>query len=188
MSFLSQTKLETMKRIRKEFDDLKDNPISNIGLSIGLVDEDDIFVWKCTIFGPRDTPYANGLFYLRVKFPEDFPNTAPEVCFETPIYHVNINPVDSTANGGQALGHVCISTLNWWKSEYTIREVLNNIYALFYKGNPDSPYGIERADELKNHKDLYDEKVRYFTQKYASSNRTNKDDYTNRWDFTYDKK
>ena len=182
---MNPKKLETMKRIRSEYDDLRDNPISNIGLCIGLVDEDDIFVWKCTMFGPRDTPYSGGLFYLRVKFTEDFPETAPEVCFETPIYHVNINPVDSTKDGGQSLGHVCISTLNWWKPEYTIREVLNNIYALFYMGNPDSPYGVERAQELKNHKDLYDEKCRYFVQKYASSNRTNKDNYSNRWDFTY---
>ena len=185
---MNPIKLEAMKRIRAEYDDLRDNPISNIGLCIGLVDEDDIFVWKCTMFGPRDTPYAGGLFYLRVKFPDDFPNHAPEVCFTTPIYHVNINPKDSEKDGGQALGHVCISTLNWWQPQYTIREVLNNIYALFYMGNPDSPYGIDRADELKNHKDLYDEKVRYFTKKYASPGRTGEDNYSKKWDFTYDKK
>ena len=183
---MNPQKLEAMRCIRKEYDDLRDNPISNIGLCIGLVDEDDIFVWKCTMFGPRDTPYAGGLFYLRVKFPDDFPNHAPEVCFTTPIYHVNINPKESgEGEEKQSLGHVCISTLNWWQPQYTIREVLNNIYALFYMGNPDSPYGIDRADELKNHKDLYDEKVRYFTKKYASSNRTNQDDYSGQWDFTY---
>ena len=184
---MSSKKLEAMKAIRAQFDDLKENPITNIGLSIGLVDEDDIFVWRCTIFGPKDTPYSGGLFYLRVKFTEDFPQQAPEVCFETPIYHVNINPKDSSKDGGQSLGHVCISTLNWWEPYYTIREVLNNIYALFYKGNPDSPYGVSRADELKNHKDLYDEKVKYFTEKYAKSTRTGQDEYSGSWDFTYNK-
>jgi len=184
----SQSNLSALELIKQQYDDLINNPISNIGLSIGLIDEDDYFKWKCTLFGPRDTPYANGLFYLKVEFPKDFPQKAPEVCFTTPIYHVNINPIDSSSKeDGQALGHVCISTLNWWKPFYTIREVLNNIYALFYMGNPDSPYGIERADELKNHKDLYDEKVRYFTAKYASATRKNKDEYSS-WDFTYDKK
>jgi ubiquitin-conjugating enzyme E2 D/E len=184
----NQTQLSARDFVKQQYEDLMINPITNIGLSIGLIDEDDYFKWKCTIFGPKDTPYAGGLFYLRVKFPNDFPNSAPEVCFTTPIYHVNINPKESEADGGQALGHVCISTLNWWQPYYTIREVLNNIYALFYRGNPDSPYGVDRADELKNHKDLYDEKVRYFTKKYASPGRTGEDNYSKKWDFTYDKK
>ena len=185
---LNQTKLAAAELIKQQYFDLFNNPISNIGLSVGLVDEDDYFKWKCSIFGPRDTPYSGGLFYIQVKFPDDYPNSAPEVCFTTPIYHVNINPKESEGEDGQALGHVCISTLNWWQPYYTIREVLNNIYALFYKGNPDSPYGVDRADELKNHKDLYDEKVRFFTKKYANPVRKEEDNYSKCWDFTYDKK
>ena len=184
----SQKKLQAINTIKEIYNDLKKNPMTDIGLNVELVDKDDIFVWRCTLSGPKDTPYSNGLFYLRVIFTEDFPEKAPEVCFETPIYHVNINPKESANNGGEALGHVCISTLNWWSPIYSMKEVFNNIYALFYMNNPDSPYGIDRADELRNHKDLYDEKARYFTEKYAKSNRTGKDEYSGCWDFTYDKK
>ena len=183
-----QAKLAARELIKQQYDDLINNPITNIGLSIGLVDEDDYFQWKCTIFGPRDTPYSGGFFTIRVNFPNDYPNSAPEVWFTTPIYHVNINPTDGKESGGEALGHVCISTLNWWEPYYTIREVLSNIYALFYKGNPESPYGVDRADELKNHKDLYDEKVRFFTKKYADPLRKGEENYSKCWDFTYDKK
>ena len=70
-----------------------------------------------------------------------------------------------------------------------MREVLNNIYALFYRGNPESPYGIDRAQELRDNKGLYDEKVRYFTKKYADKKRNTNDDlnYKDKWDFTYQK-
>ena len=182
---LSNQKILSMKKIKGEYKDLEKNPLANIGLSIGLPDRDNIFEWTCTFIGPKDTPYKDGLFIVKVKFPENYPNEKPEVCFETPIYHVNINPMKSD----QALGHVCISTLNWWDPKYSMKEVLNNIYALFYRGNPDSPYGINRAEELRNNKDLYDEKVRFFTQKYASMSRNPDKDpkYEYKWDFTYSK-
>ena len=78
--------------------------------------------------------------------------------------------------------------LNSWQPYYTIRDVLTNIYSLFFITKLDCPYvfGIERADEFKNHKDLYDEKVKLLTKKYASISRINKDEYNNSWDFTYD--
>jgi ubiquitin-conjugating enzyme E2 D/E len=181
---VSQEKLNAMKRLRTEFDDLRDNPIANIGVSIGLVDEDSLFDWKYTLMGPRDTPYNGGLFNLIIHFPDNYPNEKPEVCFKTPIYHVNVNPMKNDEST-ESLGHVCINTLNWWNPGFSMREVINNIYALFYQGNPDSPYGIERALEFKNNRELFDKKVQYFTQKYASASRSGPDDYSKSWDFTY---
>ena len=89
-------------------------------------------------------------FFLKVIFPTNYPNNPPSIFSLTPIYHVNVNPKAPTFAGAESLGHVCISTLNWWKPEYTMREVLTNIFALFYLGNPDSPYGLDRADEFRN--------------------------------------
>ena len=177
-------KIAAMKKIKDEFKDLNTNPIANIGGTIGLVNEDNIFEWQCSLMGPKDTSYAGGLFFLRIKFPNNYPKTAPEVCFKTPIYHVNINPRKSNINGAESLGHVCISTLNWWKPEYTMREVLTNIFALFYMGNPDSPYGLDRANELRYDRALYEEKIKYFTKKYADPQKTRKD-YDSDWDFSY---
>ena len=183
---LTTEKIKAMKKIKQEYTDINSNPISNIGVSVGLPNEDNIFEWQCTLIGPKDTSYAGGLFILSVKFPDSYPNKAPEVCFKTPIYHVNINPRKSTSTGegAEGLGHVCISTLNWWKPEYTMREVLTNIFALFYMGNPDSPYGINRADELRYNKPLYEEKIKYFTKKYAHPSVSNQF-YDNDWDFSF---
>ena len=126
---LTLEKINAMKRIREEFKDLNNNPISNIGVTVGLPDEDNIFEWQCSLIGPKDTSYAGGIFILNVKFPDNYPDKAPEVVFKTPIYHININHKKLQGPGAEPLGHVCISTLNWWKPEYKMREVLSKILA-----------------------------------------------------------
>ena len=181
---VSLEKLNAMKRIKKEFNELRDNPIANIGVEIDLVDEDSLFDWKFILIGPRDTPYKGGFFNLRIHFPDNYPTEKPEVCFITPIYHVNINPIKSDESS-ESLGHVSINILNSWYPDYSMREVINNVYALFYIVNADNPYGIDRAKEFKNNRELYDKKARYFTQKYASATRSEPDDYSKSWDFTY---
>ena len=49
--------IEATKRIKEEFKDLNNNPEMNIGVSVGLPDEDNIFEWQCCLIGPKDTPY-----------------------------------------------------------------------------------------------------------------------------------
>ena len=175
------------KRSAEEYKNLNHNPIANIGMCVGLVDDNNYDDWKVSFTGPHDTPYKGGLFFLRIHFPPDYPNKAPEVYFITPIYHLNVNPCAPKKEGDESLGHVCISTLNWWKPEYTIKEVLLNIYSLFYMANVDSPYGINRAQEYKDNKEVYEEKVKYFTKKYAkpTNNKNSKQAYERDkdWDF-----
>ena len=103
-----------------------------------------------------------------------------QVLFVTPIYHINVNHVNQQ---GCPLGHICLSTLNFWNPSYTMREVLTNIFALFYLGNPDSPFGPERAKELVNNQALFERKVKYFTNKYAAP-QLGYQEYTS-WDFSY---
>ena len=174
-----------VERLIEEYKEINNNPNGNCGMTIGLVNENSYYDWKITLFGPKEkeNPYYGGLFYLRAHFPPDYPNHPPEVYFMTPIYHVNVKP---TAEGNESLGHVCISTLNWWKSEYKMKEVLLNIYSLFFMHNPDSAYGTERAKEYNESEDLYFEKAKYFTKKYASQKDNynyNNYDRSQDWDF-----
>ena len=182
---LTPGKIKAMKRIKEEFTDLNSNPISNIGATIGLVDENNIFEWNCSLMGPTNTSYAGGLFFLKIKFPENYPDKEPEVVFKTPIYHINVNPRKPKQNGAESLGHICISTLNWWKPENRMREVLKEIFTLFYLGNPDSPYGLDRADEMRYNKAVYEEKIKYFTKKYAYPSSPNNREYDIDWDFSF---
>ena len=171
------------QRIAQEFKDINQNPMANIGFSVGLPNENNVFEWRCTIMGPSDSSYKNGLFYLRVLFPDDYPNSRPEVRFITPIYHVNVNHQQNYGDEIDPLGHVCISTINNWKPNFNMRQVFVDIFALFYLGNPDSPFSLERKDEMKKNRPLYEQKVKYFTQKYAFIGKPYKEYKT--WDFTY---
>jgi len=172
------------KRNVEEFRDLNANLISNCGITVGLINEGSYDDWKVTLTGPKDTPYINGIFILNVHFPPEYPNKAPEVFFVTPIYHLNVNPTVPRNPGDESLGHVCISTLNWWNPQYKMREVLLNIYSLFYSQNVDSPYGIERAKEYQENEAVFFEKVKFFIKKYADPhNFKNNYDRSQDWDF-----
>ena len=175
------------QRIYDEYKELNKDPIGNCGITVGLLNEGIYTDWKITLTAPKDTPYKDGLFFLNANFPDDYPNKPPEVYFITPIYHVNVKPTAPKSEGEESLGHICISTLNWWKPQYKMREVLLNIYSLFYMHNPDSAYDIERAKEYNDENGIatYFEKAKYFTKKYASP-KSNYSEYdrTQDWDFT----
>jgi len=179
-------KLEAMKRLKEELKDLSRNPLTNFGITVGLLDEDNLFEWKCTILGPSDTCYKGGLFYLKFIFPDNYPNSKPEIFFTTPIYHLNVK---FFANGVQPLGHICLSTLNEWQSSYSLRKVLPEIFYLFSHNNPLSPYDYtnqSRRNEYENNRALFEEKAKYFTKKYANP-LGKKKEFTTDWDFSYNK-
>ena len=70
---LTIKKLEAMKRIRDEYREINRHPNLNIGLIVGLPEEDNIFKWRASLTGPRDSSYKGGLFDLRVEFPDNYP-------------------------------------------------------------------------------------------------------------------
>ena len=41
------------------------------------------------IIGPPDTPYEGGIFKAMMQFPDDFPNSPPEMQFISKMYHPN---------------------------------------------------------------------------------------------------
>ena len=67
----------------------------------------------------------------------------------------------------------------------SIREVLTKLYTIFYLNNPDSPYGIDRAEELRNNCQLFYKKIEYFTKKYANPISASQIYNGSDWDFTY---
>ena len=105
---MTPQRLNAMKIITKEYKRLMANPLVNIGITVGLFNEDNIFEWICKIMGPRDSCYRGGLFFLKITFPFDYPNSKPEIIFLTPIYHLNVRY-------GDPLGLIDINILNNWK-------------------------------------------------------------------------
>lgn len=54
-------------------------------------DSDNMTSWIGTIEGPPDTVYEGLVYKLSLKFPHNYPYSAPTVKFETPCYHPNID-------------------------------------------------------------------------------------------------
>ena len=178
-------KTNAIMRLKTELADLNKNPIVNLGLTVELIDDNNIFGWQCSLEGPSDTVYAHGKFYLRIFFPEDYPEKGPEVCFKTPIYHLNVNPRKCDNNSKpERLGHVCLNFLDNWEPKYTMRKILTNIFNMFYYANSQSPYGLDRRDEYESKRESFDEKARYYTKIYADPKRTGDPDFGDKWDFS----
>ena len=144
----------------------------------------DYRLWHATLVGPKNTSYQGGTFQIKIKFPDEYPLKAPIAYFYTPIYHINVNPKAPKSPGDLPLGYISIPTLNYWKPENSIKELLINIFVLLSKPNPYDPYGLDRAEELRINRNKYEEKVRKFTKMYANLFKCqNKYDRNKDWNF-----
>ena len=178
--------MDSLSRLKNEFTDLNRDPLSNLGITVGLPNE-NIYEWRLSLTGARDTIYNGGLFILKLVFPKEYPNKPPELYFLTPIYHLNVRPKKSVPPNDENLGHINLSYLNNWKPINTPKEMLTKLYTIFYFQNAESPYGLDRYDEYRYNNDLFEEKVKYFTKKYANPKEPYKiiDDNKD-WDFSYE--
>ena len=144
--------------LREEFEDLKHNPLSINGYTIELFNQYNIYEWKITLLGAKDTPYANGIFFIKLQFPHDYPHRRPEIYFLTPIYHMNVL---------RSNGRVSVNFIDQWNEKTNVREILTKLYSIFYLVNPHSPYQREMADEYKKDKNLYEFNAKKYTDQYA---------------------
>lgn len=51
---------------------------------------DDLTNLRITLTPPENTPYEDGVFFLKVTIPPQYPSSPPNIQFETKIYHPNI--------------------------------------------------------------------------------------------------
>ena len=171
---------EKYKRICEEFKYLNRAPINSIGLTVGLFNDDNDFDWKVSLFGAKDTPYAGGLFYLRLVFK---PKGRPDIYFLNPIYHLNVCFFHSHS---YSYGDISVNFLNDWNPETSAKELLTKLYSIFYFSNPIDGFDYadsRRRKEFINNYPLYEAKVKYFTKKYAHPWNKNWD-----WDFSCNEK
>ena len=149
--------------LKKEFYYLKHNPLSINGYTIELFNQYNIYEWKITLVGAKDTPYADGIFLIKLKFPNDYPKSRPEIFFLTHIYHMNVRKD----------GFVGVNFIYEWKEKTSVREILTKLYSIFYLVNPHSPYDGDLARLYKLDKNLYELNAKKFTNQYAKNNNEN---------------
>tara|TARA_R110001592_G_scaffold226353_1_gene482480 strand:- start:2115 stop:2891 length:777 start_codon:yes stop_codon:yes gene_type:complete len=150
-------KKETIKRLASDVKDIIKNPLISEGIHY-VHDEDDILIGKALIIGPSDTPYANGYYFFKFKFPTDYPYSPPHVTYHTNDGNTRFNP-NLYRNG-----KVCISILNTWRgpqwtSCQTIRSVLMCLCGSVLNDEP----LLNEPGITKNHLDYknYLDSIRY---------------------------
>ena len=150
---LTPEKLNAMKKLKKEFTELQSNPITSLGVTVGLPNPSDLFTWQISLLGPSETPYEGGVFFLEAKFPDNYPTGGPKIKFLTKIFHCNV------FNWG-----ICISTLNNWVPT-PMDKVIADIFQLFYVNNPDN--NGQPSQEFRNNRPLFEKHCREWVQLYA---------------------
>jgi ubiquitin-protein ligase len=88
---------------------------------ISAFPEDNIFQWTAQISGVDGTVYQNQTYKLSMRFPAEYPFSAPVVRFETPCFHPNVDHH----------GNICLDILKEnWSAIYNVRTILLSIQSL----------------------------------------------------------
>ncbi|OAP64310.1 hypothetical protein AYL99_00282 [Fonsecaea erecta] len=122
------------KRLQSELMSLMMSPTP--GMSAFPDSDGNMLHWTATLEGPRDTAYENLTFKLRFEFPTNYPYSAPDVTFKTPVYHPNID----------FSGRICLDILKEnWSAVYNVQTVLLSLQGLLEEPNNKSPLNSEAA-------------------------------------------
>ncbi|KAK1316383.1 Ubiquitin-conjugating enzyme E2 20 [Acorus calamus] len=112
-------------------------------------DGDNIFCWKGTISGSKDTAYEELEYKLSLSFTADYPFKPPKVKFVTMCFHPNVD----------VYGNICLDILqDKWSSAYDVRTILLSIQSLLGEPNNDSPLNTQAA-ALWNNQEEYKKMV-----------------------------
>ena len=174
--------MNSAEKLKHEFENLKQKPLTDFGYSIELSNKSDIYNWIITLIGAKDSPYSDGIFFLKLVFSQDYPSHPPKIFFLTPIYHPNIR---------KSNGFVDVNFIRdyAWKETTSVKEILTKLYSIFYIINPHracaDPFSKEQSEQYKMDRGLYELKAKYFTLKYANIKSFNDFKWYN-WDFSVD--
>ncbi|KAK2434889.1 Ubiquitin-conjugating enzyme E2 19 [Trifolium repens] len=130
-----------LKRLQSELMSLMMSGDSGIS---AFPEEDNIFLWKGTITGSKDTVFEGTDYKLSLSFPNDYPFKAPKVKFETTCFHPNVD----------LHGNICLDILqDKWSSAYDVRTILLSIQSLLGEPNISSPLNTQAAQLWSNQED-----------------------------------
>ena len=148
--------------------DLSKNPIDLV--SVGLVDDSNVYEWDILIMGPDGTLYEGGFFKAHLVFPPDFPNMPPTMTFISEMWHPNVYED----------GRVCISILHppgedefnsqesaeeRWRPILGVEQILVSVISMLSDPNDESPANLDAAVMWRNDRVAFKKKVRQTVRK-----------------------
>jgi len=146
---------QIIRQVAKEISTLCRNPPEGIKLFLNDQDVTDI---QATIEGPCDTPYAGGLFRMKLVLGNNFPSEPPKAFFLTKIFHPNVS----------SSGEICVNTLKKdWKAELGLKHILLTVKCLLIVPNPESALNAEAGKLLLEQYEDYSLRAKMFTEIHA---------------------
>lgn len=146
---------QTIRQVLKELQSINEEPLEGIKVQVNDCDVTDI---QATIDGPAGTPYAGGMFRVKLALGKDFPQAPPKAFFLTKIFHPNV------ANSGE----ICVNTLKRdWKPDLGIKHILLTIKCLLIVPNPESALNEEAGKMLLEHYEDYSQRAKMMTEIHA---------------------
>lgn len=147
-----------VRLVFKEIASLKEEPIEGIQVN---VNEEDVSEISATLEGPQGTPYAGGVFKMKLCLTRQFPSTPPKGFFMTKIFHPNVS----------SSGEICVNVLKKdWNSKMGIRNVLLTIKCLLIHPNPESALNEEAGRLLLEQYEDYASRAKLMTEIHAMPN------------------
>ena len=127
----------------------------DLNASIGLENDDNLFLWNIVFEGPEDSLYEGGYFKAQLQFPEDYPNNPPSMTFKTKMWHPNIHTD----------GKVCISILHppgvdqmnaqetaeeRWRPILGVEAILISVISMMNDPNIESPANLDASVQFRD--------------------------------------
>jgi len=108
------------KRIQKEYDELKLNPLPNIKIAY---DTNNLLDWYCMIYDLNEEEYKNGQYIFNIKMSPNYPFDPPEFYFLTPNGRFDIDK------------KLCFSNSSYhkesWSPLWTIKTIILGFLSFF---------------------------------------------------------
>jgi len=154
--------------LRRQLVELAKNPPD--GVSVGLVDDSNVFEWEVMLVGPPNTLFEEGFFKATLTFPSDFPNMPPVMKFKSDMWHPNVYED----------GTVCISILHppgedqfneqesaeeRWRPVLGVEQIIISVLSMLSDPNGDSPANIDAAVMFRENKAEFKKRVRRCVRK-----------------------
>jgi len=136
-----------LRALALEFKSNQEEPVE--GFCVKLANDDNLFEWVVSIFGPPCTLYEGGYFKAGLKFPPDYPYSPPSFKFLTKVWHPNV----------YENGDLCISILHppvddpqsgelpceRWNPTQNVRTILLSVISLLNEPNTFSPANVDAS-------------------------------------------
>ncbi|XP_047976206.1 ubiquitin-conjugating enzyme E2 4-like [Salvia hispanica] len=110
--------------------------------------------------GPKESPYQGGVWKVRVELPDAYPYKSPSIGFVNKIYHPNVDEMS---------GSVCLDVINQtWSPMFDLVNVFEVFLPqLLLYPNPSDPLNGEAAALMMRDRDVYNQRVKEYCEKYA---------------------